>query len=114
MRRFAVLSAVLLAGTSPALALPFTISSGTDTTAKTVTGTDAGSVGAGAALSTSGTAITWTGPSPAPGVTLDNSGTISSSTSRGIDTSGGNTVRNLTLNNNAGAPPARLVFVKYS
>ncbi len=103
MRRLAVLSAVLLSGTSPALALPFTVTTGTDTVAKTVTGTDTGSVAAGAALSTNGTAITWSGPSPAPGVTIDNSGTISSSTARGIDTSGGNTVRNFTLNNNLGA-----------
>ena len=36
-------------------------------------------------------------------MTIDNSGTIASATGRGIDTSGSNTVRNLTLNNNAGA-----------
>lgn len=103
MRHIAVSFAVLLAGTTSAFATPFTVNSGTDTTAKTVTGTDAGSVAAGAQLSTNGTAVTWSGPSPAPGVTIDNSGTISSATSRGIDTSGSNTVRNLTLNNNAGA-----------
>jgi len=103
MRRLAVLSAALLAGTSPALAMPFTVSSGTDTAAKTVTGTDTGTVAAGAALSTNGTAITWSGSSPAPGVTINNSGTISSTTNRGIDTSGSSTTRNITLNNSAGA-----------
>jgi hypothetical protein len=56
----------LLAGISPALATPFTIDSGTDTTAKSVAGTDTGSVAAGAALSTAGTAITWADSSPAP------------------------------------------------
>lgn len=102
MRPIAVSLIALLAGiSSAALATPFTVDSGTDNVAKTVTGTDAGSVAAGAALSTAGTAITWSGPSPAPGVTIDNSGTISGS--RGIDTSGGNAERNLTFNNNAGA-----------
>jgi len=38
----------------------------------------------GASLSTSGTATTWTGPSKPPGVVIDNSGAIRSSTSRGI------------------------------
>jgi hypothetical protein len=103
MRRLAVLSAALLAGTSPALALPFAIDSGTDTTGKAVTGTDTGTVAAGAALTTSGTSITWSGPSSAPGVTIDNSGTISSTGGRAIDTAGSNTVRNLTLENRLGA-----------
>ena len=106
MRRILLTSAVLLAGASPAMAIPFTISTGvTDTTNKPVTGTDTGTVASGGTLSTSGTAITWSGPSNAPGVTIDNSGTISSSAagSRAIDTAGANAVRNLTLNNNAGA-----------
>jgi len=103
MRRLVISSAILLAGASPALSAPFTINAGTDTSGKTVTGSDIGSVAAGAALSTTDTAITWEGPSPAPGVTIDNNGTIESSDSRGIDTDGGSTVRNFTLNNNAGA-----------
>ena len=103
MRRFVISSAILLAGASPALAVPFTVNSGTDTVGKSVTGTDTGTVAAGAALSTSGDAITWSGPSAAPGVTIDNEGTISSSGDRGIDTSGSNTVRNFTLNNRSGA-----------
>jgi len=103
-RRLAALS-LLLASTaiSPVLAASFTVNAGSDTIAKSVTGTDRGTVAARAALSTSGTAITWTGPSNPPGVVIDNSGTISSSTSRGIDTSGSNAVRNFTLNNNASA-----------
>jgi len=48
------------------------------------------------------TAIGWSGPSPAPGVVINNFGTISA-TVRALDTSGGSTVRNFTLNNNAGA-----------
>lgn len=103
MRRFVISSAILLAGVSPALAVPFTVDSGTNTVGKSVTGTDIGTVAAGAALSTSGDAITWSGPSAAPGVTIDNEGTISSSGDRGIDTSGSNTVRNFTLNNRSGA-----------
>src|SRR5262249_57452689 len=41
-------------------------------------------------------------PSPAPGVVINNFGTIRA-TVRALDTSGGSTVRNFTLNNNAGA-----------
>jgi hypothetical protein len=102
MHRLAALSAVLLAGTSPVLAADFTISNA-NTTARTVTGTDTGTVDAGASLTTSGNSITWSGPSPAPGVTINNSGTITSTGSRAIDTSGNNTTRNFTLKNNAGA-----------
>lgn len=53
-------------------------------------------------MAVTGTAISWTGPSNAPGVTINNSGTITSG-NRGIDTSGANPPRNLTLNNFAGA-----------
>ncbi|WP_164604236.1 autotransporter domain-containing protein [Rhodopseudomonas sp. BR0M22] len=85
----------------PAGAASFDVSSGaTDTTAKTVTGTDTGTVESGGTLNVSGTAITFTGP--AAGVVINNSGTISSS-NRGIDTSGANPPRSLTLNNFAGA-----------
>lgn len=84
-RHLAALS-LLLASTaiSPVLAASFTVNAGTDTTAKSVTGTDTDTVTVGASLSTSGTATTWTGSSKPPGVVIDNSGTISSSTSRGI------------------------------
>ncbi|WP_162914595.1 beta strand repeat-containing protein [Desertibaculum subflavum] len=88
-------------GAMPAFAIPFTVGSGvTDTANKPVTGTDTGTVEAGGTLSVSGTAITWSGPSA--GVTIDNSGTITSG-NRGIDTSGANPPRNFTLNNNLGA-----------
>ncbi|WP_398483800.1 autotransporter domain-containing protein [Tardiphaga sp.] len=84
----------------------FTIPSGTtNTTGRTLTGTQSGTVEAGATLS-SATAITWSvtagNPSPAPGVTIDNSGTIIGAT-RGIDTSGSGTPRNITVWNRAGA-----------
>ncbi|MET0220770.1 MAG: autotransporter domain-containing protein [Tardiphaga sp.] len=88
-----------------AKAQSFTVSSGTDTTAKTLTGTQTGTVQAGATLSAT-TAITWTvngaNPSPAPGVTIDNSGSIVGAT-RGIDTSGSTVPRNITVWNRAGA-----------
>jgi subtilase-type serine protease len=98
-----VAAAISLWAPVPLLAESFTVTSGTtDTTAKTVTGTDTGTVQGGGTLNVTGTAITWSGPSPAPGVVINNSGTISA-TVRAIDTSGGSTVRNFTLNNNAGA-----------
>lgn len=103
VRRLVVSCVILIAATSPALSVPFTISAGTDTTSKSITGTDTGTVNSGATLQTSGTSISWSGPSAAPGVTINNSGTILSTGSRGIDTSGSNTTRNITLNNNAGA-----------
>lgn len=85
----------------PAGAASFNVSSGsTDTTAKTVTGTDTGTIQSGGTLNVSGTAISFTGP--AAGVVINNSGTISSG-NRGIDTSGANPPRSLTLNNFAGA-----------
>jgi uncharacterized protein YhjY with autotransporter beta-barrel domain len=84
-------------------AATFTVTSGaTDTTAKTVTGTDVGTVQAGATLSVTATAIAWTGVSNAPGVVINNSGTISSG-NRGIDMTGATPPRHLTLNNFAGA-----------
>ena len=85
----------------PAGAASFDVSSGaTDTNAKTVTGTDTGTVETGGTLNVSGTAITFTGP--AAGVVITTSGTISSG-NRGIDTSGANPPRSLTLNNFSGA-----------
>src|SRR5262249_8284526 len=98
-----VAAAIRLWAPVPLLAASFTATSATtDTTAKTVTGTDTGTVQGGGTLNVTGTAIGWSGPSPAPGVVINNSGTISA-TVRALDTSGGSTVRNFTLNNNAGA-----------
>lgn len=91
-----------LASPLPSLAADFTVSSGTtDTTAKTVTGTDTGIVQNGGTLATSGNAITWSGSTSK--VTITNSGTITSSTARGFDTSGTFTSGSLTFTNNAGA-----------
>src|SRR5207247_36003 len=45
---------------------------------------------------------TWIGGSASPGVTINNSGTISATT-RGVDTSGSFSTGSFTLNNNAGA-----------
>ena len=90
-------------GSFPVLAADFTVVSGTtDTAAKTITGTESGVVEAGGILSVTSTAISWTGPSAAPGVTIDNFGTILSG-NRGLDTSNSNTPRNLTLNNHKNA-----------
>ena len=104
MRRILLSSAILLAGASPALAVPlFDVLSGTtDNTTKTITGSGDAFVRTNGTLSTSGTSVTVNGTSPAPGIVLDNSGIISS-TNRGIDMTGANTTRNFTLNNNAGA-----------
>jgi len=102
--RIALVACFFAAGGSvPVLAADFTVTPGaTDNVAKTITGTETGLIAAGGTLSTTGTAITWTGPSAAPGVTIDNFGTILSG-NRGLDTSNSNTPRNLTLNNHAGA-----------
>ncbi|RKE74060.1 autotransporter outer membrane beta-barrel domain-containing protein [Pseudorhodoplanes sinuspersici] len=90
-------------GSLPVLAADFTVVSGTtDNTAKSITGTETGLVEAGAVLSVTSTAISWAGPSAAPGVTIDNFGTIQSG-NRALDTANSNTPRNLTLNNHAGA-----------
>ncbi|MBB5046683.1 uncharacterized protein YhjY with autotransporter beta-barrel domain [Rhodopseudomonas rhenobacensis] len=89
-----------------AAAQTFSVAGGsTDTVAKTLTGTQTGTVAAGGTLSAT-TAITWTvngsNPSPAPGVSIDNAGSISGTT-RGIDTSGSSVPRNITVINRAGA-----------
>ncbi|MGM4890511.1 autotransporter domain-containing protein [Tardiphaga sp. 862_B3_N4_1] len=85
-------------------AASFTVANGASDASKTLNGTETGTVEAGGLL-TGATAITWgvTGPlpSPAPGVTIDNSGTITGTT-RAIGTSGSGTPRNLTLWNRAG------------
>src|SRR5215467_14450510 len=81
--------------TPPAFAASFTVSSGTDTTPKTVGNDDTGKIAGGATLSAP-TTITWTGGSTAPGVIIDNAGTISA-LSRGIDTAGSFSLGSLTL-----------------
>jgi RTX calcium-binding nonapeptide repeat (4 copies) len=74
----------------------------TDTTAKTVSNNDIGTIQAGGTL-TAATAITWTGGSNAPGVVIDNSGAINGGT-RAIDSSGAFAAGgSITVNNNAGA-----------
>lgn len=101
-----VVSVAALAAPLPALAASFAVNNGQTVAGQTVVGTDTGVVAAGGTISDA-TGITWTvngsNPSPAPGVTIDNSGTITGTT-RGIDTNGGSTVpRNITLWNRAGA-----------
>jgi len=86
----------------PSLAASFTVSSGTtDTTAKTVTGTDTGTVQNGGTLATGGNAITWTGAGSS--VTIINFGSITSSTARGFDTSSSVSNGSLFFTNSAGA-----------
>lgn len=89
---------------APAFAASTTVNNGQTVGAQTAVGTDTITVNAGGTISAA-TAITWTvngsNPSASPGVTINNSGTIVGST-RGIDTSGSTTPRNLTLNNFAG------------
>jgi len=81
----------------------FTVNPGvTDTAPKTVTNNDTGLIGAGGTL-TAATAITWTGGSNAPGVVIDNFGTINGTT-RAIDSSGSFAAGgSITVNNKAGA-----------
>lgn len=93
---------LMLMLSSPALAANFTVTTGTtDTSAKTMGGTDTGVVQAGGTLQTSSTAVTQSGS--ASNVTLTNAGTIASTGGRGFDTSGGNTTRTITITNQAGA-----------
>lgn len=80
----------------------FTVASGaTVTSAKTVSGTDTGTIQAGGTLSDT-TDIVWTGGTAGQTVVIDNAGTISATT-RGIDTKGSFTSGNLTFVNEAGA-----------
>ena len=81
----------------------FTVNSGvTDTTPKTVSNNDIGTIEAGGTL-TAATPITWTGGSNAPGVVIDNSGAINGTT-RAINSSGAFAAGgSITVNNNAGA-----------
>lgn len=97
--------AISLAAVPAAAQQRITVASGqTDTTQKTVSGTDSVTVAAGGALTTStSTAITWNNAST--GLVITNSGTISTTASggRAINASGSNNVRTITLTNNAGA-----------
>ena len=81
----------------------FIVNSGvTDTIPKTVSNNDIGTLEAGGTL-TAATAITWTGGSNAPGVVIDNSGSVNGGT-RAIDSSGAFAAGgSITVNNNAGA-----------
>ena len=80
----------------------FTVATGsTVTSSKTVGNNDTGTIQAGGILSDT-TDITWTGGSTAPGVVIDNAGTISATT-RGIDTSGSFSTGSFTFLNEAGA-----------
>ncbi|HEY4263804.1 MAG TPA: hypothetical protein VGM72_00675, partial [Micropepsaceae bacterium] len=103
---------LLLTSVAPgALAASFAVpDNGTDNTPKTLTATDAGTVGTNATLSssTSTPAVTWTGTTGA-GPTLTNSGTIQNifnteaSSGRAIDMNFTSTSSSLTLTNNVGA-----------
>lgn len=74
----------------------------TNTTAQTLKNQDTLTVHGGGTLNVSATAITLSGASAAPGITIDNSGSIKSG-KRGVDTSGSSTVRTFTFNNELGA-----------
>ncbi|QCO16617.1 autotransporter domain-containing protein (plasmid) [Azospirillum brasilense] len=92
---------LLLFVSSPALA-QFAVTGGSTVTgSQTLSGSQTGTVAVGGTLQTTGAAVTQSGT--ASNVVLDNAGTIRSTGGRGFDTSGGNTVRTLTLTNRAGA-----------
>ncbi|TXN19597.1 autotransporter domain-containing protein [Methylobacterium sp. WL9] len=103
--------AAILAATFGLLAVPaaqaanFNVANGvTDSTPKTVSGTDVGTVGVGSTLqSTTGTAITWNNASTTLRIT--NSGTIQAiaAGTRAINASGTDNLRSILLTNNAGA-----------
>src|SRR5262249_46172595 len=106
-RQLALLASVaFVSAASPALAQTFTVPSGTtDTTAKTLTGTQTGTVEVNGKLTTSGgQTINWTGAST--GVVITNSGIIENTGNgnRAIDAANNNVnTKTLTLINNAGA-----------
>ncbi len=98
------LAAGLMVAEAPQALAQFTVSSGTtSTTPRTLSGNQTGTVQAGGTLQTTGAAVTQSGATSGAGVTLDNAGTIRSTGGRGFDTSGGSTVRTITLINRAGA-----------
>jgi outer membrane autotransporter protein len=102
--RLTLLASVFGLIAAPAFAASFTVTSGTDTTAKFVLNNDIGTISTGATLSAA-TAITWQGGTVGTGVVINNSGTVSATT-RAIDADGGMGAifqGSFTLNNNAGA-----------
>lgn len=74
----------------------------TNTTAQTLKNQDTLTIQGGGTLDVSATAIKLKDASAAPGIVIDNFGTIKSG-NRGIDTSGSSTVRTFTFNNETGA-----------
>jgi Ca2+-binding RTX toxin-like protein len=83
----------------------FVVASGvTETNGQTLANNETGTIASGGTLAVGAVdAITWTGGSATPGVVITNAGTISSSTERGIDTSGSFTTGSITLQNVSGA-----------
>jgi outer membrane autotransporter protein len=83
---------------------PVVIGTGTtDTTRRTISGSDSVTIENGGTLTTSGTSLTLDAATAAPGITVTNSGSLLSG-NRGIDTSGsGGAPFNFTLTNHAGA-----------
>ncbi|CCB64098.1 autotransporter domain-containing protein [Hyphomicrobium sp. MC1] len=74
----------------------------TNTTAQTLKNQDILTIQGGGTLDVSATAIKLKDDSAAPGIVIDNFGTIKSG-NRGIDTSGSSTIRTFTFNNETGA-----------
>ncbi len=107
LRSTALVAAALAMFEAPAaIAQTFTVTTGTtDNTAKTLNGTQTGTVEAGGTLSTSGSTVAVTWNSTASNVILTNRGTIQQTgTGRAIDSSGGTlTPRNYTFINEVGA-----------
>jgi outer membrane autotransporter protein len=87
-----------------AFAASVTVGTGqTDTTRYTLSGTDTAQIANGGTLATSGTALTLNASAAAPGLSVQNAGTLRSG-NRGIDSSGsGGSPFIFTLNNQAGA-----------
>ncbi|AOB29605.1 hypothetical protein AKI39_01285 [Bordetella sp. H567] len=85
-------------------ASPVVIGAGkTDTTRRTISGTDSVTIQAGGTINTSGTSLTMDTSVPAPGISIVNAGTLKSG-NRGIDTNGSTAGSpfNFTLTNGAG------------
>ncbi|WP_156773976.1 autotransporter outer membrane beta-barrel domain-containing protein [Bordetella bronchialis] len=100
----AAIASVMASFSAQAVSPPVVIGSGvTDTTRRTIQGTDSVIVESGGTIDTSGTTLTIDSAVPAQGVSITNSGTIKSG-NRGIDTSGSTAGSpfNFTLTNNAG------------
>lgn len=74
----------------------------TNTTAQTLKNQDTLTIQGGGTLDVSATAIKLKDDSAAPGIVIDNFGTLKSG-NRGVDTSGSSTIRTFTFNNEKGA-----------